>query len=181
LLGVLVTPLLAGTLLNRLGAHIGGGEAVRIALLLLLPFVIGHLLRPWLAGWVKRKAGWIKLNDRLTIMISVYAAFSVATVAGVWASLTWARIGGLLIACALLLAVVMLVVQIVARALGFNRADRIAIQFVGSKKSVATGMPMARVLFAGPDLGLVTLPIMLFHQLQLMVCAELARRWARRD
>ncbi len=179
LAGVIITPLWAGLLLNGHGAHVAPGGAGRIALLLLAPFIIGHLLRPWLKDWVKRRAALIKLNDRLTIMVSVYAAFSVATVAGVWASLNWARFGGLALACALLLGVVMLIVQLIARALGFNREDRIAIQFVGSKKSVATGMPMARVLFAGPDLGLVTLPIMLFHQMQLMVCAELARRWGR--
>jgi sodium/bile acid cotransporter 7 len=165
--------------MNDHGTHVVNGGAGRIAFLLLLPFIIGHALRPWLNDWIARHASYIRLNDRLTIMISVYAAFSVATVAGLWASLSWARFGGLLLACALLLVIVMIVVQSAARALGFSREDRIAIQFVGSKKSIATGMPMARVLFAGPDLGLVTLPIMIFHQLQLMVCAELARRWGK--
>jgi sodium/bile acid cotransporter 7 len=182
LAGVLVTPIWAGLLLGSHvghGPHVAPGGAARIALLLLLPFIIGHALRPWLKDWVRRRAVVIRVNDRLTIMVSVYAAFSVATVAGIWGGLSWGRLGGLLLACALLLGAVMLLVQLASRFFGFNRADRIAIQFVGSKKSVATGMPMARVLFAGPDLGLVTLPIMLFHQLQLMVCAELARRWGR--
>ena len=180
LAGVIVTPLWAGILLNGHGAHVASGGALRIALLLLLPFIMGHALRPMLKNWITRRAALIKLNDRLTIMVSVYAAFSVATIAGVWVTLHWASFGALLLACALLLGLVMVTVQLTARLLGFRREDRIAIQFVGSKKSIATGMPMARVLFAGPDLGLVTLPIMLFHQLQLMVCAELARRWGKR-
>ena len=57
-------------------------------------------------------------------------------------------------------------------------ADRITVVFCGSKKSLAAGLPMASVLFAGQSLGLVVLPLMLFHQLQLMVCAALARRYA---
>ncbi len=179
LAGVIVTPLWAGVLLNGHGAHVASGGAARIALLLLLPFILGHALRPMLKQWITRRAKLVRLNDRLTIMVSVYAAFSVATIAGVWETLHWASFGALLLACGLLLGFVMVTVQLVARLLGFSREDRIAIQFVGSKKSIATGMPMARVLFAGPDLGLVTLPIMLFHQLQLMVCAELARRWGR--
>ena len=39
---------------------------------------------------------------------------------------------------------------------------------------------MAQILFAGQAVGLIVLPIMVFHQLQLMVCASLAKRYARR-
>ena len=65
-----------------------------------------------------------------------------------------------------------------SRLLGFDRADQITIVFCGSKKSLASGLPMASVLFAGKSVGLIVLPLMLFHQIQLMVCAALARRWA---
>ena len=65
-----------------------------------------------------------------------------------------------------------------ARRLGFSREDEIAIVFCGSKKSLVTGIPMANALFAGATLGLVVLPLMIFHQLQLMACATLARRYA---
>jgi hypothetical protein len=66
-----------------------------------------------------------------------------------------------------------------ARRLGFSRADEITIVFCGSKKSLVSGIPMANVLFAGPTLGLIVLPLMIFHQLQLMACAAVARRYAR--
>ena len=80
---------------------------------------------------------------------------------------------------ALVLAFALLATRFAAERLGFDRADTIAIVFCGSKKSLAAGVPMAGVLFPGPDLGMILLPIMLFHQMQLMVCAVLARRWAR--
>ena len=67
---------------------------------------------------------------------------------------------------------------LLSRRLGFSRADEITIVFCGSKKSLASGLPMASVLFAGSSVGLIVLPLMLFHQLQLMVCAALARRYA---
>jgi sodium/bile acid cotransporter 7 len=79
----------------------------------------------------------------------------------------------------LLLGLVMFISAQAARRLGFNREDRIAIVFCGSKKSLASGVPMAKVLFAGGALGAVVLPLMLFHQLQLMVCAVLAQKYAK--
>jgi sodium/bile acid cotransporter 7 len=65
-----------------------------------------------------------------------------------------------------------------ARRLGFSRPDRVTIVFCGSKKSLASGLPMATVLFGGPQAALVLLPLMLFHQMQLIVCAVIARRRA---
>jgi len=79
-----------------------------------------------------------------------------------------------------LLALALLATSYGARALGFAKEDEITIVFCGSKKSLASGIPMAKVLFAGHPLGLIVLPIMLFHQIQLMTCAVLARRYARR-
>ncbi|MEG1115868.1 MAG: bile acid:sodium symporter, partial [Janthinobacterium sp.] len=63
----------------------------------------------------------------------------------------------------------------------FSKEDEIAIVFCGSKKSLASGVPMAKVLFATHSLGMVILPLMLFHQIQLMICAVIAQRYARRD
>jgi sodium/bile acid cotransporter 7 len=67
-----------------------------------------------------------------------------------------------------------------SRRLGFSREDQIAIVFCGSKKSMASGVPMAKVLFATSSLGVLIVPLMLFHQIQLMVCAMLAQHYAQR-
>ncbi len=87
---------------------------------------------------------------------------------------------GLVLACCLLLALALGITWLIARGLGFDLEDRITILFAGSKKSLATGIPMAQVLFAGGALGTLILPLMLFHQIQLMVCAVLAQRYAAR-
>ncbi|MNE01467.1 hypothetical protein D3C80_939070 [compost metagenome] len=111
----------------------------------------------------------------------VYTAFSDAVVSGLWHAVPPSRLLGLALVCCLLLAVVLWLTSALGRWLGFNLEDRITILFAGSKKSMATGVPMAQVLFVGGGIGAMILPLMLFHQIQLMVCAVLAQRYAARS
>ncbi len=177
LFGILLTPLLAGLLLS---AH--GGFSVHaigdIVVQLLLPFAAGQLARPWIGEWVRQHKSLGMLVDRGAILLIVYAAFSEGVNHGIWHQLDIEQFGVLLLADAALLGAVLLATSVGSRLLGFNRADRITIVFCGSKKSLASGLPMASILFAGQSVGLIVLPLMLFHQIQLMVCAALARRWA---
>ncbi|MFC3531359.1 bile acid:sodium symporter family protein [Vogesella facilis] len=180
LLGIALTPLLVGWLL--LGGEVGrgAGSAMGIVYQLLLPFVAGQLLRPWLGRWVDRYKSKLKLVDQGSILLVVYTAFSAAVIGGLWQATPLPALGGLLLACALLLALALGLTRLASRQLGFDRADEITIVFCGSKKSLASGVPMAKVLFAGHAIGAIVLPLMLFHQLQLMVCALLAQRYRRR-
>ncbi|MGO4462834.1 bile acid:sodium symporter family protein [Streptomyces sp. M-16] len=178
LAGIVLTPLLAAGLL---GADAGGfspDSLLKIVVQLLLPFLIGQVLRRWVGGFLVRRKKVLGYVDRGSILLVVYAAFSAGMAAGVWHRVSLPRLGALLAVEAVLLAVMLLVTWYGAGRLGFGREDRIAIQFAGSKKSLAAGLPMASVLF-GAQAGLAVLPLMLFHQMQLMVCAVLARRRAR--
>jgi len=181
LIGVFVTPFLAGLVI---AAH--GGVAVsfdtvlRILLQLMVPFIAGHLLRRWIGDWMERHGGRLALVDRGSILLVVYTAFSAAVIEGLWSQVPWPSLLGLAIACAVLLGIVLVTTTGASRWLGFDKADEITIVFCGSKKSLASGVPMAKVLFAAPAVGAIVLPLMLFHQLQLMVCAVLAQRYARR-
>ncbi|WP_255950696.1 bile acid:sodium symporter family protein [Streptomyces odontomachi] len=181
LVGIVVTPLLVAVLLGGGAEGAGGfsGAAVaQIVLQLLVPFVAGQVLRRWLGGFVLRHKRVLGLVDRGSILLVVYTAFSEGMVRGIWHQVTWGRLVALLAVEAVLLAAMLALTWYGARRLGFGRADRIAIQFAGSKKSLAAGLPMASVLF-GAQASLAVLPLMLFHQMQLMVCAVLARRRAR--
>ncbi|TWI66581.1 sodium/bile acid cotransporter 7 [Pseudoduganella lurida] len=188
-LGIFITPVLAGILILH-GGPAGGVassaagmslDAVwRIAAQLLLPFLAGQCLRPLVGAWVDRHKSVLKYVDQGSILLVVYGAFSEAVVDGLWSRLSGGTLAGLLLACAVLLAVVLASATFASRRLGFGTEDEIAIVFCGSKKSLASGIPMAKVLFATGPLGMVILPLMLFHQLQLMVCATLAGRYARR-
>ena len=180
LLGVFVTPLLANWLVAQGHADSQLDAIGRILLQLMAPFVAGHLLRPWIGGFVKRHAKVLTLVDRGSILLVVYTAFSAAVIEGLWKQVPLTALAGLLVVCAVLLALALFFTTFAARRLGFSKADEITIVFCGSKKSLASGVPMAKVLFASSAVGAIVLPLMLFHQMQLMVCAVLAQRYARR-
>ncbi|MEU1168205.1 bile acid:sodium symporter family protein [Streptomyces sp. NPDC005921] len=177
LVGIVLTPLLAAALLGNSGGGFSADSIVKIVLQLLVPFVAGQLLRPWIGGFVARHKKILGLVDRGSILLVVYTAFSEGMVRGIWHQVSAVRLAGLLAVEAVLLAVMLLLTWYGAKALGFGRGDRVAIQFAGSKKSLASGLPMASVLF-GAHASLAVLPLMLFHQMQLMVCAVIAKRRA---
>lgn len=180
LIGVVLTPALVALLMH--GAVEGGGvslEAVQTILLqLLLPFVAGHLLRPLIGAWVHRKKKLVTLVDRGSILLVVYTAFGAAVVEGLWNRLTGADLAMILALCSVLLAIVLSATWAASRLMRLSREDAIVLLFCGSKKSLASGVPMAGVLFAPSQVGLVILPLMLFHQLQLIACAVISRRLA---
>ena len=177
LAGIVVTPLLVALLISEKTGGISSDAVLTIALQLLLPFLTGHLLRPWIGGWVIRQKRLVTLVDRGSILLVVYTAFGAAVVEGLWRRVSPMDVGVIALVSAVLLAAVLIFSAMLGRWLGFDRADRIVLQFCGSKKSLATGVPMAGVLFPAAQVGAVILPLMLFHQIQLMVCAVLARRY----
>jgi sodium/bile acid cotransporter 7 len=183
--GIFVTPLLVGTLIVRGSAAAPGGSpldaVISIVEQLLLPFLAGQFLRPWIGAWVDRHKPMLKIVDQGSILLVVYTAFSESVNEGLWSKLSLPSLLGLGILCCVMLAIALGLATYVSRRLGFSREDEITIVFCGSKKSLASGVPMAKVLFAPSALGMVILPVMLFHQIQLMVCAVLAARWARRN
>jgi sodium/bile acid cotransporter 7 len=181
LFGIFLTPLLVTLLLN---VHGEGGSTldaiVKISVQLLLPFIAGQITRRWIGAWVGRNKNWLKFVDQGSILLVVYGAFSEAVNEGIWQKTPVWDLAGLVLVCCLLLTLVLVASTLLSKLFGFNQEDRITILFCGSKKSLATGVPMAQVLFAGSTIGLLILPLMLFHQIQLMVCAVLAQRYAKR-
>ncbi|MFJ2256767.1 bile acid:sodium symporter family protein [Streptomyces sp. NPDC087844] len=178
LVGIVLTPLLAAALLGSTGGGFSADSLLRIVLQLLVPFLAGQLLRRWIGGFVARHRKVLGYVDRGSILLVVYTAFSEGMVRGIWHQVSPLRLGGLLAVEAVLLAIMLAVTWYGSKALGFGRPDRIAVQFAGSKKSLASGLPMASVLF-GAHASLAVLPLMLFHQMQLMVCAVIAKRRSR--
>jgi sodium/bile acid cotransporter 7 len=177
LAGIFLTPLLVTLLITGKSGGLSGAAVLAIAGQLLLPFLAGHLARPWLGAWIGRQKRLTTAVDRGAILLVVYASFSAAVVEGLWSRVSWADLAVLVALSSALLAVVLWLTWVLGRWLGFSREDAIVLQFCGSKKSLATGVPMAGVLFPASQLGTILLPVMIFHQIQLMVCAVLARRY----
>ncbi len=182
LAGVLLTPALVMVFFGTgTGIHIDSGVFAEIALLLLAPFVLGQLTRRWTAGWAANRA--TKFVDRGSIAMVVYSAFSAGIVGGIWNKIAVWQVVFLVAFSVALVAAMLWLTHFLSARLGFNRADQIAIEFCGSKKSLATGLPMASVIFGagGPALALLVLPLMIYHQVQLMICSWLAARYSRQS
>lgn len=180
--GVVLTPALVALLMTSgtggMSASTSWATIQTILLQLLLPFVVGHLLRPLIGGWVGRHKRLVTIVDRGSILLVVYTAFGAAVVEGLWSRVSAIDLAVLLGVCCVLLAIVLAATWFAAKAMKLPREDAIVLLFCGSKKSLASGVPMAGVLFPPAQVGLVILPLMLFHQIQLIACALIARRLA---
>ncbi|AMO89187.1 hypothetical protein HMPREF3169_04160 [Corynebacterium sp. HMSC08C04] len=179
LVGVVLTPLLVMALMGAGdGISVDGGVFLEISLLLLAPFVLGQLTRRWVKDFAANKG--TKIVDRGSIAMVVYGAFSKGVVDGIWGSIKIWELVSLVALSIAMVAFMLWLTRIISSHIGFGREDVIAIEFCGSKKSLATGLPMASVIFAagGTSLGLLILPLMIYHQVQLMICSWLAARYA---
>lgn len=182
LLGVFISPILANLVMNvhSHGANQGVEQVGAIMLQLLVPFVIGHIAQRFIGGWVAKHKTLISKTDQMSILLVVYSAFSEAVINGIWHKVGPETLLWIVVACLLILLVIISINLAVAKWFGFNRADEITILFCGSKKSLANGVPMANILFPASAVGLIVLPLMIFHQVQLMLCSWMAQRYQRK-
>jgi sodium/bile acid cotransporter 7 len=180
MLGVVLSPVLVGLLMRTQGIGISVNAIEGIFLQLLLPFAVGQVVHPWLGKYTERYKKLLTPYDRLTIFMIVYGAFSAAMVGGVWKQVTLVQLLLMACLCAALLAVVMNIGVRLARAFGFPVTDEIVVAFCGTQKGMAAGVPMASLLFPAAQVGIMVLPLMIFHQFQLITCAVVASRYAKR-
>jgi len=179
LLGVFLTPLLCWLVLSHdSNLTITPRAILSIVAEIIVPFILGQVCRRWLATFVAAHPK-LSLVDQAAVVLIVYSAFSSAMTEGVWHLTSFPVVMAVIGLCLGCLVVMLVLTWYGAKALGFSRADAIAIQFCGTKKSLASGLPIAGVLFAGTSLALVVLPLIIFHQLQLLVCGTLAARYGR--
>jgi len=183
IIGIVITPLLVAVLLNmETGKSVSPVDSIlSISAQLFLPFVVGHLMRPLIGAFVDSHRKMLGKIDQGSILLVVYTAMSASVAEGLWHTVSATQLAVLTVVCCALLALILWLTSWVGKRFGFNVEDQITIVFCGSKKSMATGVPMANVLFSGAMLGPALLPLMIFHQIQLMVCAVMAQKYARRE
>ncbi|MDO8541860.1 MAG: bile acid:sodium symporter family protein [Opitutaceae bacterium] len=183
LLGVVLTPVWVAWAMKTTGQTQPLGPVVLdLVRWLVMPLVIGQLVRPWLGAWALGHKAKVNVFDRLIILMLVYTSFCDSFKQGIWSGRDAGQLVLIAAVCGGLFTIVMIVTSSIAKALRFSREDRIAAMFCGSKKTLASGVPMAKLIFAShPGLGPILLPIMIYHQLQLLVCGILAQRWGRHE
>lgn len=180
LLGVVLTPLWLSLVLGTAEHALPFGAVVLDLLVwLVLPLVVGQLARPLLGRLAAAHKARINVVDRLTILLLVYTSFCDSVKGGVWSRGAQPLAVSALVSL-LLLGTALGLTWSLSRAFGFARPERIAALFCGSKKTLASGVPMARLIFGShPSLALILLPIMIYHPLQLVVGGWLAGRLGR--
>jgi sodium/bile acid cotransporter 7 len=178
LLGIVITPALVALLIHSGHAAASLAPVKSILFQLLIPFIVGHACQPLIGSFVSRHKWMVNMVDRGAILLVVYTAFGAATTHGLWHLVSAETLLIIIVLCCAMLAVALAVTWWTSNLLHFNHGDAIVMLFCGSKKSLATGVPMAGILFAPADIGMVLLPLMVFHQIQLIACAIIARRLA---
>ncbi len=180
-LGLLLTPVLLSVFL-RVSPEAGFdllGSVRGVVIQLLAPFAAGQTARLVAPSWIARYESRLGQYDQAVIVLVIYVAFSHSMQADLWSTLPWRFLAFALAACLLLLCAIFAVAILAARGIGLSREDEIAAVFCGSKKSLASGLPLAQVLFAGaPSFGLIVLPIIIYNQVQIIAGAVVARRYA---
>ncbi len=180
LLGILITPFLVNGLITpTTGAASPLDSVVNIFAQLMLPFLAGHFLRPWFDTAFRKAGKALSFIDRGSILLVIYSAFSAAVIGGIWQQVSFDMVLGLVAISLIFLALSMIFVYGLASWFGFSLEDRITALFGGAQKSLASGVPMAQVLFSASVAGVMVLPLMLFHLLQLVVSSMLAQRWRK--
>ena len=176
LVGVFLTPALVALLLHADGGGVRIEAIVKIGVQILLPFIVGQVLRPIVGRLVQRHKVITQVVDRGSILLIVYAAFSASTVAGLWADIPLATLVILLFVIVIFLAVVMGAMVLIGKISKMPYADRTALFYCGATKSLASGLPIATALFASDQIGAIVLPLMMYHMLQLLVSAYLSQK-----
>jgi sodium/bile acid cotransporter 7 len=175
-LGVFLSAPLFSLLAGSEAAAFDWAALERIGLILLLPFILGQLAQGKAGHLVRdhrRLATWM---DRLAIAIAVYVAFSGAVEQGLWQLVGLADWAALLLLVGVFLALGFGGAWLLGCALGLGRSDRIAFLFAGAQKSIALGAPLASVIYPPAIAGLLLLPVLTYHLLQLVISAPLASR-----
>ena len=183
IIGMFITPIMVAFFILGQTSHgfDPTSSIIQITLLLLVPFILGQILRPYVFPHMQKRPKIVKVFDQGSILMVVYGAFSSAVVAGLWSQISMSTLMLLILACSVLLTLIMLLSLYIPKWLGFNAADQKTIFFCGSKKTLASGVPMAQILFIGQPIGMIVLPIMIFHQIQLMVCGVIANYWSKQS
>lgn len=179
IIGIVITPFWVQLFIGVEGQSLPIWDAIRsIAMMLLFPMLLGQLLRPWLGAVYQANKSWIGKVDKCVILLIVLNAFSDSFAQNIWSEFAWQDLALAVVICCATLLLVVHSIQWIAKRFGFSHQDEVAAVFCGSKKTLAAGVPMAKVIFGdNPHLGMLLLPIMLYHPIQIFYCAVLASRY----
>ena len=183
LLGVFITPLWMGIIITS-GHGIHSAELIdiitKLVIQILSPVILGFFLNRFFGKWAGRNATPLKIFDQSVILLVIYLSFAHSFSNNQFRLVAITDIIMVVLFCLLLLFIVYRIITFICKLLKFHREDTITAQFSGSKKSLVHGTVMSAVIFAGiTGVGVILLPLMIYHTMQLMVIGAVAQRKAR--
>ena len=181
LIGVFITPLLMGLYMGAAtGSFDLGPIIIKLLLQVLLPVVLGIILNSKWGAFAERNRKRLRYFDQSIILLIVYTAFCESFAKKMFEGYSWEFLLLLGAGMVAMFYTVYGIVYVLSRLLHFTREDKITAQFCGSKKSLVHGTVMSKVLFPhNPNMGIILLPIMMYHALQLITVSIIAQ-WFRR-
>ncbi len=179
LLGVFMTPLLMAVVLDNVdGMHGLADVIIKLILQVLLPVILGMALNPKFGAWANRHKKMFRMFDQSVIVLIVYTSFCDSFMKKMFSGFSISELALLTASMVALFFFVFFTLWGICKVLSFNREDTITAIFCGSKKSLAHGSVMSKVLFSNPAIiGIVLLPTMIYHAMQLVIVSAIARKW----
>ena len=180
LIGVFLTPLWMGMVLDTGPGHFDLLSVVgKLALQVLLPVFAGILLNKRWGYFAEKNKKYIRYFDQSSILLIVYTSFCESFGENLFSSLGLKDIVFLGMGMLALFFAIYFLLTFISNLLKFSHEDKVTAVFCGSKKSLVQGAVMSKVLFAGPQAGIMLLPIMIYHALQLIAASIIAQRLAQ--
>jgi sodium/bile acid cotransporter 7 len=177
-LGIFITPLLVVVFINIGGPEVSLAAIQGVLLNLFAPFILGQMLRRWTGSWISTHRRLATLLDRGVILLVVFKASSSAVDA---VTITSTDLLLIVAACGAMLAAILVATWFAGGLLKLKPEDQVVLLIAGSFKSLATGLPMAAIILPDEVAAWVAIPVIVYHQLQLIICAIIARRIAPKD
>lgn len=181
LMGVFITPLWMSTVIHAGNSNNGLGQIMgKLVLQVVVPVVLGMILHGKWGGFAEKHKKQLRYFDQSIILLIVYTSFCESFAKKMFTGFSIAHLFLLGAGMLGLFLLVYLLVKLASRLFKFNREDTITAVFCGSKKSLVHGTVMSKVLFPGSDIvGIILLPLMLYHALQLITASIIAQSMAR--
>ncbi|WP_207433219.1 bile acid:sodium symporter family protein [Sabulibacter ruber] len=181
LIGVFMTPLWMGLFTSTSSAAEMDLTSVILKLMLqvMLPVALGVLLNKRYGTFAEAQKSRLRVFDQTIILLIVYSSFCDSFARNMFQGFSATDL--LLLGAAMigLFLLVTILIHFLSKLLGFGREIRITAIFCGSKKSLVHGTVMSKVLFPDANsVGIVLLPLMLYHALQLIAASIIAQRMA---
>jgi sodium/bile acid cotransporter 7 len=181
LIGIFATPLWLGIFLQKATNFEFMDVLLKLCLQIILPLVLGLFFQKFLGDFARKHGKKLGLIDKTTIILIIYSSFSNSFTSNIFSAVSQLDLAKLFGIVVVLFFTIYFGLNLFCDALGFNLKDKIATQFCGTKKSLVHGSVMVKIIFgSAASTGLLLLPIMLYHSLQLLAVAYFAENYRKK-